>query len=71
MNWLLGHLPAFGVVAALICAERLSRAPRTDWVINLIAWGINLLAALSVYQLVQAWHGWALVTLSGYPAGWR
>lgn len=68
MNWLLGHLPAFGVAAALICAERLSRAPRTDWVINLIAWGLNLLAALSVYQFVQAWHGAALVDASRLPA---
>ena len=48
MNWLLGHVPAFGVAATLVCAESLSRAPRTDWIINLIAWATNLLAALSV-----------------------
>ena len=69
MNWLVSHLPTFGVAAALFCAERLSRAPRSDWAINLIAWGINLLAALSVYQLVQGWHGAALIDAAQLP-GW-
>ncbi len=69
MNWLLGHLPALGVAATRICAESLSRAPRTDRIINLIAWATNLLAALSVYQLVHSWQGAALVDAARLP-GW-
>lgn len=69
MVWLVSHLPTFGVAAALFLAERLSRAPRPDWSINLIAWGINLLAALSVYQLVQGWHGASLIDPARLP-GW-
>ena len=69
MVWLLNHLPGFVFVALLVGAERLSRAPRTDWVINLIAWAINLLAALSVYQLVKGWHGAALIDPARLP-GW-
>lgn len=69
MVWLVSHLPTFGVAAALFCAERLSRAPRPDWAINLIVWGINLLAALSVWQLVQGWQGAALIDAARLP-GW-
>ena len=69
MLWLSQHLPVFGMAAAVICAERLARAPRTDWQINLLAWGINLLAALSVFGLVQAWHGMALIDPALLP-GW-
>ena len=69
MSWIFDHLPIFGVAAALICAERFSRAPRTDWQINLIAWGINLVAALSLYRLVQTWHGATLIDSARLP-GW-
>ena len=69
MVWLLNHLPGFVFAASLVGAERLSRAPRTDWVINLIAWAINLLAALSVYHLVKGWHGAALIDPARLP-GW-
>ena len=69
MNWIFDHMPIFGVAAALICAERFSRAPRTDWQINLIAWGINLVAALSLYRLVQTWHGATLIDSARLP-GW-
>ena len=69
MDWIFDHLPVFGVALALICAERLSRAPRTDWQINLITWGINLLAALSLYRLVQTWHGATLIDSARLP-GW-
>ena len=69
MLWLFQHLPAFGVAAAILCAERLARAPRTDWQINLMAWAINLLAALSVWRLLQGWHGAALVDSAQLP-GW-
>lgn len=69
MDWLLIHLPIFVLVATLICAERLSRAPRTDWQINLMAWGINALAAVSVWRLVQRWHGAALIDADQLP-GW-
>lgn len=69
MLWLSEHLPMFGVAAAVICAERMARAPHTDWQINLLAWAINLLAALSVWRLVQGWHGAALINSARLP-GW-
>ena len=68
MVWLLVQLPGFIMAATLICAERLSRAPRTDWQINLMAWGINLLAALTVLQVVRGWHGAALIDNARLPA---
>lgn len=34
-----------------------------------MAWGINLLAALSVWKLVQGWHGAALIDSAQLP-GW-
>ena len=67
MAWLLNQLPIFVLVVALICAERLSRAPRTDWQINLLAWGINALAAVSVWKFVQRWHGAALIDADKLP----
>jgi len=67
MTWLLNQLPIFILVLALICAERISRAPRTDWQINLMAWGINALAAVSVWQLVQRWQGVALIDATRLP----
>ena len=57
------------MVAALICAERLARAPRTDWQINLAAWAINLIAALTLLPIVQGWHGAALIDSARLP-GW-
>ena len=45
----------------MICAERISRAPRTDWKVNLLAWGLNLLVAMTTV--------WGL-RLAGYLA-WR
>ena len=69
MDWLFAHLPGFLMAAAMICAERIVRAPRTDWQINLVAWAISLLAALSVLRVVQGWHGPALIDSARLP-GW-
>ncbi len=55
-------------MAALVLAERMIRAPRSDWLINLGAWAINLLAALSVWQLVKGWQGPAIINSADLPA---
>jgi sterol desaturase/sphingolipid hydroxylase (fatty acid hydroxylase superfamily) len=68
MDWFLHSLPAFCVVAALIAAERLLRAPKTDWAINLAAWAINVGAGATVVALIDSWNGPALIDSRDLPA---
>lgn len=67
MVWLVENLPGFIMAASLLIAERISRAPRTDWLINLANWAINLLAAITVWRLVTGWHGVALIDAARLP----
>jgi len=55
--------------AVFVVLERLARAPSTDWLINLAAWGISLVAGISVVQLVKGWQGGSLIDGAQLP-GW-
>ena len=59
MGLLLSLLPIVAVVAVLTIVERLRDRERTDWWINLQAWGLMLLIAVTVRPLFQ---------LSGIPS---
>ncbi len=60
MEWFAHSFPALAIAAALVIAERLARAPKTDWAINLAAWAISLIAGVSVVSLISSWGGPAL-----------
>lgn len=49
------------VAFILIAWERLIGAPPTDWWINLQAWALKLVGAFTVYEIVRAWNGPALL----------
>jgi sterol desaturase/sphingolipid hydroxylase (fatty acid hydroxylase superfamily) len=69
MDWLLQSIPAFAVAASFVVAERLVRAPRTDWVINLFAWALYVMVGASAVKLVGSWEGPALIDGRDLP-GW-
>ena len=68
MSILTDNLPDLLVITGLLCAERFARAPRTDVVINVLAWAINLFAAYTVYRVFTAWHGPALIDARTLPS---
>lgn len=68
MDWLLQSAPAFAVAAGFVAAERLARAPRTDWVINLLAWALYVGVGASAVKLVGSWDGPALIDGRDLPA---
>lgn len=53
MFLVLALLPAFLAAAGLTLIERWRHPARTDWLLNLQAWGTRLLAALTVLPLFQ------------------
>jgi sterol desaturase/sphingolipid hydroxylase (fatty acid hydroxylase superfamily) len=67
MEWFLHSLPTFAVAAALFAAERLARAPKTDWAINLAAWAIATVTGISVVSLINRWDGPALIDARNLP----
>jgi len=69
MHWLANQLPVFLAALAFVIIEWLARAPRTDWLINLAAWGISLIAGISVVQAVKGWQGGSLIDTAQLP-GW-
>ena len=69
MDWLTHQIPVFGAALAVVVVERLARAPRTDWLINLAAWVIYLFAGITVVQLVRGWQGASLIDGAQLP-GW-
>jgi sterol desaturase/sphingolipid hydroxylase (fatty acid hydroxylase superfamily) len=67
---MLAHLALFAVpvvVLVLIVWERRIGAAQTDWRINLQAFALNFWCALTVYSLVKAWHGPALIDGARLP----
>lgn len=59
MDLFLALLPSMFVVACLTLLERARHPAKTDWLLNLQAWGTRLLVALTVLPLFQ---------LSGIPS---
>jgi sterol desaturase/sphingolipid hydroxylase (fatty acid hydroxylase superfamily) len=57
--------PAIALI--LIAWERLIGAPSTDWVINLQSWALKLVGAFTVYEMVRAWDGPALIDGAALP----
>ncbi len=55
------------VALVLIGWERVTGAGPTDWWINLQAWFLKIVGALSVYTIVTAWHGPALIDGAALP----
>lgn len=67
MSVLTTYLPGMAVAATLFAIERTARAPRTDVWINLLAWALNIAGAASIYAVVRAWDGPALIDGSRLP----
>lgn len=67
MAWLAALVPSLIVVLVVTLIE--FRAGRTggDWLVNLQAWAINLIAGLTIYKLISAWHGVALIDGASLP----
>ncbi|MFN3516148.1 MAG: sterol desaturase family protein [Novosphingobium sp.] len=55
------------VALILIAWERAIGAPPTDWWINLQSWLLKIAGAFTVYKLVQAWPGPALIDSAALP----
>lgn len=65
-DWFLMYsAPAIALI--LIAWERLIGAPSTDWVINLQSWALKLVGAFTVYEMVRAWDGPALIDGAALP----
>ena len=67
MELFLQILPTLAIVAALIAAERIARAPKTDWAINLASWAISIIVGISVVSLISIWNGPALIDARDLP----
>lgn len=68
---MLAFLAAFTgpiVALTLIGWERLAGAAPTDWRINLQAWALNIWCAVTIYSLLRAWDGPALIDGAALPA---
>jgi len=68
MQMLAELFPTVAVLAALLCAERMAKAPRGDLRINLLTWLLNLAAAATVFQVFKAWQGPSLIDTAALPA---
>ncbi|MGH6787742.1 MAG: sterol desaturase family protein [Novosphingobium sp.] len=55
------------VVIALTLLELRAKRRGGDWLVNLQAWAVNLVAALTVYRLFAVWHGPALIDGAALP----
>lgn len=67
MGFLEQQLPNLAVVIALLCAERIVRAPRTDLAINLLTWAVGVAAGYTVYRGFTTWQGPALIDAARLP----
>ena len=67
MALLLALLPGTLVVLGLTLLEIRRGAPRGDWVINLQAWALYVLVAVSMLPLFQWWRGASLLDGSTLP----
>lgn len=67
MHFLITLLPGFAIAAAIFAVERLVRAPRTDWLINLQAWFVYILVGATVLTLMPSWHGTSLIDSHALP----
>lgn len=63
----LSFLPPFGVVLALTLYERWRGAPATDWVRNVQAWVVVVVAAALLMRFVPGWTGPALLDGARLP----
>ena len=67
MVWLAFFVPPLLAVLALTLLEARAGRSAGDWLINLQNWAINALAGVTVYKLVSAWHGVALIDGATLP----
>lgn len=67
MEWALAMLPAFIVVALLTAAELLVRPARADWLRNLQAWLLSVVASMAAIPVLMALGGPSLIDGADLP----